>query len=176
MASTTRFGGQPAETFFQEATIPVERRECVSRSSRSPRSTLVPARLTRTFAATVADSNVELARRGYEALLQGDLDVIRDLLAPDVTWHGGDPTAEGACHNRTQALEFMRRAVEQHIVGELVDVVGFGDKVVVILRPASEPGTQAPAVANVSTFRNGQVVEMVHYPDPDAAIAAAGPA
>ena len=120
-----------------------------------------------------AEANVVLARRGFEAVLRGDIEPVRELLAPDVKWHGGDPTAEGACQNRTQALEFIRRALDQHAVAELVDVLGFGDKVVVILRPSAAPGTSGQLVANLSTFRNGQVIEMVAYPDPEAAIAAA---
>jgi ketosteroid isomerase-like protein len=122
----------------------------------------------------MTESNVELARRGYEAVFRGDLDVIAGILAPDVKWHGGDPTAVGACQNRTQALEAMRGAIEQGNIGELVDVVGRDDKVVVILRPPHEPGAPARLVANLTTFRDGRVVEMVHYPDPDDALAAAG--
>jgi len=117
----------------------------------------------------MAESNVELARRGFDAALRGDLDVIAELLDPDVKWHGGDPTAEGACRNRDQALAVMRQATALRDRGlELVDVVGAGDQVVVILRPPSrEP------VANVTTFRDGKVVEMVHYADPADALAAA---
>jgi ketosteroid isomerase-like protein len=122
----------------------------------------------------MTESNVELARRGYEAVLCGDLDVIAGMLAPDVKWHGGDPTASGACQNRTQALEVMRRAIEHGNVGELVDVVGGDDKVVVILEPPRAPGASARRVANLTTFRDGRVVEMVHYPDPADALAAAG--
>lgn len=51
-------------------------------------------------------SNVELARRGFEAVLNGDLDAVGDFLDPDVTWHGGDASADGACHGREEALEF----------------------------------------------------------------------
>ena len=122
----------------------------------------------------MADSNVETARRGFEAALRGDLAAIADLLDPDVSWHGGDPSAAGACHNRDQALAFMRRS--QVIQGgrfELVDVVGAGDKVVVIMRPPSEGPDPAPAVANHTTFRDGKVIEMVHYPDPEDALRAA---
>jgi ketosteroid isomerase-like protein len=122
----------------------------------------------------MAKSNVELARRGFDAALRGDLDAIGDLLDPDVSWHGGDPSAPGACHDRSEALAFMRRS--EVIRGgrfTLVDVVGAGDKVVVIMRPASE-GASASAVANVTTFRDGKVTEIVHYPNAADALAAAG--
>src|SRR3954471_9404461 len=75
----------------------------------------------------MTESNVERARRGYAAALQGDLDAIGELLDPDVRWHGGDPDAAGSCRNREQALAFMRRAFGRGGVGELVDVVDAGD-------------------------------------------------
>jgi ketosteroid isomerase-like protein len=122
---------------------------------------------------TVPESNVELVRRGYEAARRGDLDLIAELLAPDVKWHGGDPNADGACHNRTEALAVMGRARRGGGVGELVEVIGAGDQVVVIMRPTgeAEPGELR---ANVTRFRDGKVVEMVHYANPDEARAAAG--
>lgn len=118
--------------------------------------------------------NVETARRGFEALLRGDMDAITELLDPEVKWHGGDPSAPGACRNRDQALTFIRQSeVIRSGRFELVDVVGAGDKVVVIMRPPSGEGEPAPPVANVTTFRDGKVVEMVHYADADEALAAA---
>ena len=123
----------------------------------------------------MAESNVELARRGFDAALRGDLDAISEMLDPWVRWHGGDPAAAGACQNRDQALAFMERS--EVIRGrrfELVDVVGAGDKVVVIMRPPSDGGEPASPVANLATFRNGKVVEIVHYPNLDHALAAAG--
>jgi ketosteroid isomerase-like protein len=125
----------------------------------------------------VTESNVERVQRGFEAALRGDLDAIRELLDPDVKWHGGDPAAPGACHDREQALAFMRQARSRRRVGELVDVVDAGDKVVVILRPPPEGAEPAALSANLTTFRDGKVIEMVHYPDPEDALAAAdGPA
>jgi ketosteroid isomerase-like protein len=117
--------------------------------------------------------NVEIARRGWEAAQRGDLDVIGELLDPDVKWHGGDPTAEGSCQNRAQALEWMRRASGRRTMVELVDVVGAGDRVAVILARPSEQGGK-DLVANVSTFRGGKVIEMVHYPDANEALAVVG--
>jgi ketosteroid isomerase-like protein len=122
----------------------------------------------------VTETNVELARRGYEAALRGDVDVISELLDADVKWHGGDPSGPGACHDREQALEFMRQARRRRGVGELVDVVDAGDEVLVIMRPPSEEGEQAALSANLTTFRDGKVIEMVHYANPEDALAAAG--
>jgi ketosteroid isomerase-like protein len=122
----------------------------------------------------VAETNVERARRGYEAALRGDLDALRELLDPDVKWHGGDPSASGACHNRDEALAVMRRAFGSSRLGELVDVRGAGDRVVVIMRSPSEDGEPAALSANLTTFCDGRVVEMVHYPRPRDALAAAG--
>ncbi len=93
---------------------------------------------------------MELARRGYEAALRGDLDAVR-FLDPAVKWHGGDPSDPTACHNREQALAAIRQAFARQGIGE-----------------------QAPPVANLTTFRDGRAVEMVHYPDPEDALAAAG--
>jgi ketosteroid isomerase-like protein len=57
--------------------------------------------------------------------------------------------------------------------GELVELIDAGDKVVVIMRRLGDDG-ESELVANLTTFRDGKVIEMVHYPDPDEARAAAG--
>lgn len=121
----------------------------------------------------VTESNVELARRGWEAALRGDSGAIEKLLDPGVKWHGGDPTAKGACRNREQALQFIRRTRGHRPLTDLVDVVGAGDKVVAIISRPSEHGSRE-LVANLTTFRGGKAVEMVHYADPNDALAAAG--
>jgi len=119
------------------------------------------------------ESNVELARRGYEAVLRGDLDTLEQILDPDVKWHGGDP--RDGCQNRKQTVAFMRKNWMRRggPPGEVVDMIDAGDKVVVIMRRAVEGG-ETELVANLTTFRDGKVVEMVHYANPDDARAAAG--
>jgi ketosteroid isomerase-like protein len=116
---------------------------------------------------------VELARTGYEALRRGDLSAITAMLDENVKWHMGDPMAEGACRNRTQALAWIRRP-ERGDPGELVDVIDAGDRVVVITQPPQTDGEQEPLHAQITTFRAGKVVEMVGYPTVEDALAAAG--
>ena len=118
-------------------------------------------------------SNSEVARRGFEAVLEGDVEAVREFLHPDVKWHGGDPTAEGGCLNREQALEFMRAARARNRGAELEEVIAAGDKVVLIIRrPSPEGGTQL--TANLTTFQDGKAIEMVAYPRPEDALAAVG--
>jgi ketosteroid isomerase-like protein len=121
----------------------------------------------------MAESNVDLARRGYEAVMRGDLDAIEEILDPDVKWHGGDPSV--GCQNRKQTLGFMRENWMRRggPTGEVVEMIDAGDQVVVVIRRTAEDG-EPELVANLTTFRDGKVVEMVHYPNPDDARAAAG--
>jgi len=123
----------------------------------------------------VTETNVEIARRGYEAVIRGDLEAIQAILDPDVRWHAGDPDAEYACHNRAEAIAFMRQNWLRRGAppGEVVEMLDAGDKVVVIMRRTGGDG-EPELVANLTTFRDGKVIEMVHYPDPNEARAAAG--
>jgi ketosteroid isomerase-like protein len=120
----------------------------------------------------MTETNLELARRGYEAIARGEVEAVRDLLDPAVKWHGGDPAI--GCQNRREALVFMRQAQARQSTAELVELIDAGDKVVVILRRTADDDQSTELVANLTTFRDGKVVEMVHYPNPDDALAAAG--
>jgi ketosteroid isomerase-like protein len=124
----------------------------------------------------MTESNTELARRGFDAVAHGDFDAIAEVLDPDVKWHGGDP-ADG-CQNRDQTLAWMRngRRRRQGPLPELVDVVGAGESVVVIMQPPPTDEDPAPQrTGNLATFRDGKVIEMVHYDDAADALAALGP-
>jgi ketosteroid isomerase-like protein len=118
----------------------------------------------------MSQRNVELARRGYEAVIRGEFESIRDLLAPDVKWHGGDPS--WGCQNRAQVIEFMRRPARG--IAGLIEIVDAGEQVVVIMRSRRAGGEPGHLIANLTAFRDGKVVEMVHFDDPERALAAAG--
>ena len=120
-------------------------------------------------------SNADTAREGFAAIARGDFDAITDFLDPEVKWHGGNP-ADG-CQNRRQALAWIQgrggRSTEP--LPELVDVVQAGDRVVVVMQPhPSDEDPQPLRSANLATFRDGRVVEMVHYADAAEALETLG--
>ncbi|HKN95184.1 MAG TPA: nuclear transport factor 2 family protein [Thermoleophilaceae bacterium] len=115
----------------------------------------------------MASENADAARRGFEAAMRGDLDPIENLLDPNVKWHGGDPAS--GCQNKEEALNFMRQALENGFAAELVDVIDAGNQVIVVLKPANAPEPRA----NLTTFRDGKVVEMVAFESPEDAQLAA---
>jgi ketosteroid isomerase-like protein len=121
--------------------------------------------------------NADTARAGFEAIARGDFDAVNEFLDPEVKWHGGSP-ADG-CQNRKQALAWIRGRGGRGAgsLPELVDVVAAGDRVAVIMQPAPTGGDQQPRrTANLATFRDGKVVEMVQYADAAEALAALSPA
>lgn len=132
------------------------------------------------------ESPVELVRGGFEAASRGDIDAIAALLAPDVYWGPAHPgpahpgpagATEGGCHNRGEALEWMRRAIAQGIRVKPVEVRELADGRVLVLlqRTTPRPGdTELPEPhGEIITFRGDQVIEMAVYPTSAAAEAAA---
>jgi len=69
---------------------------------------------------------------------------------------------------------FIRQGMQRGAIGELVDVIDAHDQVVVVLRPPKnlELG-ESELRANLTTFRDGKVVQMIAYQTPEAALAAA---
>lgn len=128
----------------------------------------------------MSEHNVEVVRRGFDAAARGDIDAISGLLADDVRWHGAGDDQEG-CHNRRQALQFMRRALAEGINVELLDArEARPDRVLVILqrnlpREADASGERPEPHGEILTFRDGKITEMVVYPTAQEAVSAAGP-
>lgn len=119
---------------------------------------------------------MQLARRGFEAVSKGDFNALRDILDPDVKWHGSEGPGEQSCHNRDEALHFISRAIARGALGQLVDVIDAGEQVIVVMRPAKTREVGEPDLrANLTTFRDGKVVQMVAYETPEDALAAAHP-
>src|SRR4051794_25308661 len=125
----------------------------------------------------MAATDVELLRHAWEAFARGDLTGATDLLDPNVRWYGaGDPDAEGACHNRDDALAFIQRALADGVTAEPLDIRDAGDRIVVVLQTHTPPGwgDQPEPHGELVTVRDGKVIEMVVCPSVDEALLAAG--
>jgi len=125
----------------------------------------------------MAASDVELLRRAREAFARGDLTRATGVLDPAVRWYGAnDPDADGACHNRDDALAFIQRALADGVTAEPLDFRDAGERVVVVLQTHTPPewGDQPEPHGEVVTVRDGKVIEMVVYPTVDKALLAAG--
>jgi ketosteroid isomerase-like protein len=122
---------------------------------------------------TASDS--ELLRGAWAAFERGDLNAATQVLASDVRWYGvGEPDAEGACHNREQARAFIRRALEDGVRTELLDIRDAGEHRLVLVLHARVPadwGERDPH-GEVVTVRDGKVTEMVVYPTVEDALTA----
>jgi ketosteroid isomerase-like protein len=128
----------------------------------------------------MTESNVELVRRGFDAAARGDIDAISGLLDADVRWHGAGDDQDG-CHNRREALQFMRRALAEGVNVELLDArEARADRVLVILqrnlpRDDDMSGERPEPHGEILSFRDGKITEMVVYPAAQEAVSAAGP-
>ena len=123
-------------------------------------------------------SDVELLRRAWDAFDRRDFEAMSDALHPQVRWYGaGDPDGEGACHNRDDAMAFIRRALAEGLTAELLDVRDAGEHLVAIIHTHAPPEWERSPEPHgeLVSVRDGRVVEMVIYPTVDDALAAAGP-
>jgi ketosteroid isomerase-like protein len=124
----------------------------------------------------MANQDLELVRGAWEAYAAGDLEAATAALDPRVRWYAADePDADGTCHNRDDALAFLRRARADGVSAELLDLREVGDRIVSIIQthPPRDWGEQPPPHGEVVTVRDGKIIEMVVYPSVDEALQAA---
>src|SRR5438045_7670751 len=116
--------------------------------------------------------NEKLARRGYEALMRGELEAIEALMAPDLTWHWWT-CGPWDCHRHAEALEVIKERLGQNAIGELREVTDLGeDRVLIVMGLRGDAEVNATDLglpeghdetANLVTFRDGKVVAMQDY-------------
>jgi ketosteroid isomerase-like protein len=121
--------------------------------------------------------NVELARRGYEAVSRGDLASLFDSLDPEVEWRAAqDPETyrgpEGVARSIAEWFEVFDDARLK--AEEFIDA---GDQVVVAVRHlgrGKESGIEMETVFyHVITIRDDRLVKLEEYTDRAAALEAA---
>lgn len=116
---------------------------------------------------------VELLRRAWEAMAQGDLTVLEHTLAPDAQWHGVEDGQ--LCPNRKAILEVIGRNLPGRLQGTIEETIQDGPCVIVAFRPAQPARVDRPLEEGIAymvvTIREGKIIEMKGCADRAAAIA-----
>jgi ketosteroid isomerase-like protein len=134
----------------------------------------------------VSIESVEVVVRGYRAFIDGDFDVIAELIDPDIEWFPLDGGPLSAVDQQDVLGVVVERYREDYRV-ELERCVGAGDQVVVGFRASREmrdPDDERPFQSRrkfsverysaVVTIRDGRVLRVHDYPHLEAAFEAAG--
>jgi len=130
----------------------------------------------------MSNENVELVRTAYEAYARGDTATMLGFVDPDLEWTYLDPSLEDpepqTCHGRHELEEALGRRDERGLRAELEEVIGNGDRVMVVVRT---PGLDAHRARHaddrnfdVLTVRDGRIVALRGCRDRNEALAVAG--
>lgn len=109
--------------------------------------------------------NEDIVRRGYAAFAAGDRDALRELLAPDVTWHvPGAGSLAGTYKGADDVLGMFARLAERTdgtYRADLHDVAGNDEHVFSAHVASGRRGKKALRAAGVVVFhvRDGRVSE-----------------
>jgi ketosteroid isomerase-like protein len=114
------------------------------------------------------NENAELIRRAYQAYANDDLARMLALVDPDLEWTYLDPSLEHpqpqVCRGRHELESALQRQAERGLRAQLEEVVGHGDRVMVVVRT---PGIDAYRVRqtddrnySVFTVREGRIVAL----------------
>lgn len=109
-----------------------------------------------------ATPDVMLLERIWEARLLGDLQPLRDALAPDAQWFNVSE-GEWDCHDRDTILRVMQGNMDRGISGRMEDVEQFGNRIVVGFRPSGRPASSRldnGRVYVVVTVNDGAITEL----------------
>jgi ketosteroid isomerase-like protein len=129
-------------------------------------------------------SNAALVRHAYERYAQGDLGAILDIVDPDLEWTYLDPSQTDpepqVCYGQHELAHALERQRAQGLRSELEEVIGNGDKVVIVTRTPGLDAFRARKAndrnVDVLTFASGRVVALRACRDRAEAMALAGTA
>ena len=113
--------------------------------------------------------NARLARQGYVAFAQGDLETFKDLMADNVVWHepGRSPLAgdykgpEGVL----ALLQGLRERSGETFAIDVIDVLATGDRVVVLQEETARRNGRELDMASAVDFEihQGKITEVTVY-------------
>jgi ketosteroid isomerase-like protein len=125
----------------------------------------------------MSEENVEIVRRVYVALSQGDEGRLRDLAVPEFVGDFSRRLVEpSVLRGRDEAFAFLsqlRETWDDWPVWEPQELMDADDKVVALVRTSARgkgTGVEVEAhVWNLWTFRDGKLVELSYFGDDRAA-------
>jgi ketosteroid isomerase-like protein len=92
----------------------------------------------------MSNENADLIGRAYRAYASGDLQAMLEFVDPDLEWTYLDPSLEDpqpqVCHGRHELESALARQAGRGLRAQLEEVVGQGDRVMVVVRT---PGVDA---------------------------------
>jgi ketosteroid isomerase-like protein len=105
-------------------------------------------------------------RTAYEAYARGDLSTMLGFFDPELEWTFLDPSVEDpepqVCHGRQELRTTLERQAGRGLTSELEDVIGNGDRVVVVVRTPGIDGYRVRQADDrnydVLTVHEGRVV------------------
>ncbi len=128
----------------------------------------------------MSNENVELIRSAYEAYARGDVATMLRFVDPDLEWTYLDPSLEDpepqVCRGRDELEAALERRAERGLTSEVEEVVGNGDRVMVVARTPGLDAYRAKAADDrnftVITVRNGRIVALRDCRDRNEALSA----
>lgn len=124
----------------------------------------------------MSNPHAERWRRAYEAFVErGDLSVFEEMFDSHVEWRAWND--EGNCHNRDEAMETIRAAIDAGVRLEMPEFIGTGDKFVLIPRLEELPPFFPPSAEGlfqVVEMKDEKIIRMRDFTRRDQALAAAG--
>ena len=131
----------------------------------------------------MSEENVEIARRIYEGMSQGDFESVWDLLDPDLVWETSPNLPDaGIYRGRERVRAFMEEQWDIVWGGRpQVDIertFDRGDDVLLFIRVrgrGSHTGIPLDVrIAQLATLRDGKLAGVKVFPDRDEALEATG--
>jgi uncharacterized protein len=113
--------------------------------------------------------NSRLIRHGYAAFARGDLDAIRELMAPDVVWHEPGRSAIAGDYKGPDGVMMLLRELRDRSDGtftiDLIDVVPNADRVVALHEETATRKNRQLDVASAVDFEihQGKITEVTVY-------------
>jgi ketosteroid isomerase-like protein len=130
----------------------------------------------------MAAADVEALRRGYEALNEGDLCKVRELLHPDIEWHEDRAAPEAGVHRGRDSFEDFLRAWRESFDDfriEPEEIVEDDQRLIALVRQSGRgraSGVEvAVRIAHAWTVQDGRAVRWQSYPRREDALASVAP-